>query len=136
RRREKQMKRAQARLRRFMARTNVVDMDQEIRLLNADVMEQDKGLKAHRAKIAATQRKLDEVERQIAATPEQIPFAEEYLSNPTLLVFKQKLTELEVERIRLLEMCVPGARHVHDIAGRMGNVRGRTQEGRGGRLSE
>jgi uncharacterized protein involved in exopolysaccharide biosynthesis len=112
---EKQMKRSQARLRRFMAKGNVIDIDQEIRLLNADVLEQDKGLKAHRAKIAATQRKLSELEKQLTATPEQIQFSEEYLSNPTLLSFKNKLTELEVERFRLLEQYLPADRHVSDV---------------------
>jgi uncharacterized protein involved in exopolysaccharide biosynthesis len=109
------MKRSQARLRRFMAKGNVIDIDQEIRLLNADVLEQDKGLKAHRAKIAATQRKLSELEKQLTATPEQIQFSEEYLSNPTLLSFKNKLTELEVERFRLLEQYLPADRHVSDV---------------------
>jgi uncharacterized protein involved in exopolysaccharide biosynthesis len=127
---EKQMKRAQARLRRFMQRANVVDMDQEIRLLNADVLEQDKGLKAHRAKIAATERKLGEVDKQIAATPEQIAFSEEYLSNPTLLTFKNKLTEFEVERIRLLEEYLPTDRHVQDIEEQIANVKGRIKEER------
>jgi uncharacterized protein involved in exopolysaccharide biosynthesis len=123
---EKQMKRAQHRLKRFMTRHNLVDLEQEIRILNQDVIEQDKGLKSHRAKIAATKRKLVEVEQQIASTPQQIPFAEEYLSNPTLLTFKNKLAELEVERFRLLEQYMPADRRVKDIESQIASLKGRS----------
>ena len=112
---EKQLKRSQGRLRRYMAKSNLNDLDQESRLLQADVIEQDKALKAHRAKITATKRKLEEVQRQIASTPEQIAFTEEYLSNPTVVSFKAKLAELEVQRIQLLELYVPTDRKVADV---------------------
>src|SRR5689334_4847129 len=45
----KQMKRAQFRLKQFMTRHNVIDLEQEMRILNQDTIEQDKALKAHRA---------------------------------------------------------------------------------------
>ena len=124
---EKQMKRAQHRLKGFMTKHNLVDLEQEIRILNQDVIDQDKTLKGHRAKIAATKRKLIEVEQQIASTPKQIPFAEEYLSNPTLLTFKNKLAELEVERYRLLEMYMPSDRRVQDVEEQIANLKGRAK---------
>jgi uncharacterized protein involved in exopolysaccharide biosynthesis len=112
---ESQMKAAQEQLRTYLREHGIVDAEQEIRLLNQDVIDQDKTLKSHRAKILATQRKLVQVEEQIANTPQQIQFAEEYLSNPTQLAFKAKLAELEVERIRLLERYMPGDRVVRDV---------------------
>src|SRR4029078_3760887 len=80
---ETQMKAAQENLRTYLRDNGIIDAEQEIRLLNQDVMDQDKTLKAHRAKIAATQRKLGQVEEQLTKTPQQVPFAEEFLSNPT-----------------------------------------------------
>ncbi|HXJ35633.1 MAG TPA: hypothetical protein VMS22_16495 [Candidatus Eisenbacteria bacterium] len=123
---ESQMKEAQDHLRTYLRDNKIVDVEQEIRLLNSDVMEQDKGLKAHRAKIAATQRKLAQVEEQINATPQQIPFAQEYLTNPTKLAFKSKLAELEVERIQLLQRYLPADRSVQDVSEKIANLKGRT----------
>jgi len=124
---ETQMKEAQDRLRTYLRDSKIVDVEQEIRLLNSDVMEQEKGLKAHRAKIAATQRKLAQVEEQIGKTPQQIPFAEEYLTNPTMLTFKNKLAELEVERIQLLQRYLPTDRSVQDVDEKIANLKGRTK---------
>jgi uncharacterized protein involved in exopolysaccharide biosynthesis len=123
----KQMKGSQNRLKQFMTKHSIIDLEQEMRILNQDVMEQDKSLKAHRAKIAATKRKLIEVEQQVASTPQQIPFAEEYLSNPTLLTFRSKLAELEVERYRLLEQYMPSDRRVQDVEEQIGNLKGRAK---------
>src|SRR5262249_37949601 len=50
---EQQMKQAQAKLRRYLSRNSVVDVDEEIKLLSEDQVEQDKGLRAHIAKISA-----------------------------------------------------------------------------------
>lgn len=120
---EKQMKRAEERLRAFMAKNNVVDLDQEMHLLNADVLDQDKELKAHRGKILATQRKLEEVGRQLASVPTDIPFTEDYLSNPTLQTYKNKVAELEIDRIHLLQQFLPDDRHVRDVEEQIGNLR-------------
>ena len=122
---ESQMKDAQDRVRTFLRDNAIVDVDQDIRLLNQDVMEQAKGLTAHRAKIAATQRKLAQVEEQLAKTPERIPFAEEYQSNPTQLAYKSKLAELEVERIRLLERYMPTDRTVQDVEAQIASLKTR-----------
>lgn len=123
---ETQMKEAQDRLRLFLRDNGIIDAEQEIRILNQDVIEQEKSLKSHRAKILATQRKITEIDDQLGKTPQQIPFAEEYLSNPTQLTFKNKLAELEVERIRLLERYQPTDRMVQDIEQQIANLKTRT----------
>ena len=109
---ETQMKTAQDNLRTYLRDNAIIDAEQEMRLLNQDVMDQEKTLKAHRAKILATQRKLAQVEEQLTKTPQQVPFAEEFLSNPTQLAYKSKLAELEVERIKQLERYMPTDRSV------------------------
>jgi len=119
------MKEAQDRVRVYLRDNAIVDVEQEIRLLNQDVMEQEKALKAHRAKIVATQRKLVQVDEQIASTPQQVPFAEEYLSNPTQAAYKSKLAELEVERIRLLERYMPSDRTIQDVEAQIANLKTR-----------
>jgi succinoglycan biosynthesis transport protein ExoP len=111
---ETQMKEAQEHLRSFLHDNGIIDAEQEIRLLNQDVLEQDKGLKAHRAKILATQRKLDQVGEHLTNTPVQLPFTEDFVSNPTQLAYKSKLAELEVTRIGLLERYQPTDRMVRD----------------------
>jgi uncharacterized protein involved in exopolysaccharide biosynthesis len=121
-----QMKDAQDRLRLFLRDNGIVDAAQEMRLLNQDVMEQEKSLKSHRAKILATQRKIVEITEEIGKTPQQIQFAEEYLSNPTQMTFKNKLAELEVERIRLLERYQPSDRTVQDVEQQIVNLKTRT----------
>jgi uncharacterized protein involved in exopolysaccharide biosynthesis len=120
------MKDAQERLRVYLRDNGIIDAEQELRLLNQDVMEQEKSLKTHRAKILATQRKLTQIEEQLAKTPEQVQFAEEYLSNPTQLTFKNKQAELEVERIRLLERYQPGDRMIQDVEQQIANLKNRT----------
>jgi tyrosine-protein kinase Etk/Wzc len=122
---EEQMKTAQEALRVYLHDNSIVDAEQEMRLLNQDVLEQDKALKAHRAKILATKRKLEEVHDQLTKTPEQIAFAEEYLTNPTLLAFKAKLTELEVQRVQLLERYQPTERTVQDVVEQIASLNGR-----------
>jgi succinoglycan biosynthesis transport protein ExoP len=123
---ESQMKEAQDKLRVYLREHGITDAEQEMRILNQDVIEQDKSLKSHRAKILATQRKIAQIDEQIGKTPRQIPFAEEYLSNPTQLTFKNKLAELEVERIRLLERYQPTDRMVLDISQQIANLKTRT----------
>jgi uncharacterized protein involved in exopolysaccharide biosynthesis len=122
---EAQMKTAQDQLRTYLRENGIVDAEQEIRLLNQDVIDQEKTLKTHRAKILATQRKLVEVDQQLQKTPQQIPFAEEYLSNPTQVAYKAKLAELEVERIRLLERYMPADRVVRDVEQQIANLKSR-----------
>jgi uncharacterized protein involved in exopolysaccharide biosynthesis len=122
---ETQMKAAQEQLRLYLRENGIIDAEQEMRLLNQDVMDQDKTLKGHRAKIVATQRKLVQVEEQIAKTPQQIPSAEEYGSNPTQAAFKSKVAELEVERIRLLERYMPSDRTVRDLEQQITNLKTR-----------
>jgi len=109
-----QMKAAQHRLRDYLKKESIVDVDQEIELLNKDFMEQERGVRAFRAKLAGTERKLEQVRAQIAGLPEQIPFSEDYVPNPTLQTFKNKLAEIEIERYNLLQGYLPSDRHVQD----------------------
>ena len=57
---EDAMKTAQHRLHDFLRQEKIVDVDQEIHILNQDLVEQDKMLKGHRAKIAGVEQKLQE----------------------------------------------------------------------------
>jgi tyrosine-protein kinase Etk/Wzc len=88
-------------------------------------MDQDKTLKAHRAKIAATQRSSRRSRSSSRRRRSKVPFAEEFLSNPTQLEYKQKLAELEVQRIQLLERYTPSDRTVKDVESQIANPEGR-----------
>jgi succinoglycan biosynthesis transport protein ExoP len=120
---EAQMKRAQTKLRRYLARNSVVDVDEEIKLLSADQVEQDKGLRAHLAKISAIQRKLEAVHGQLGRTPARVSDAEEYQSNPTILTYKNKLAELEIQRADVVQRYQSSDRHVSDLDAQMADVR-------------
>jgi uncharacterized protein involved in exopolysaccharide biosynthesis len=123
-----EMKDAQGSLRDYLQEHNVVDIDTEVKLLTSDVVQQDKGLKAHRAKITATERKLAEVKAQLGKTPEQVPFAKEWLSNPTLNTYKGRLADLELERNDLLQRYMPDHRRVTDVEARIQGIRSRLQQ--------
>lgn len=110
----RQMKASQRRLREFLRRERVVDVDQEIDLLNKDVMVQEKSLQTHRAKVSATRRKIAHVRTQIEQTPAQVPFSADYQVNPTVQAFKKKLADLELERSQALQYYQPTDRHVRD----------------------
>jgi polysaccharide biosynthesis transport protein len=129
---EKEMKEAQQRLKKYLGDNGIVDVDQEIQIMNQDVQEQVKGLKAHLAKLAGTKSKLVEVQSQLEKTPVQVPYEEEWLSNPTAQTFKDKLAVLEIERFQVLQRYLPHDRHVRDkdeeisaIKHRIGQEQGR-----------
>jgi len=108
------MKASQRRFRDYLRKEHVIDVDQEIEVLNKDVIEQEKGLRAFRTKMVGTERKLLEVRGQIGRTPEQIPHSEEFHPNPMLEQFKQRLATAEIERMVLLQLYTPEDRHVKD----------------------
>ncbi len=122
---EQQMLASQRKLRDYLKKTGVVDVEQEIRLLAMDEVQQDKGLRAHLAKIKATDRKIVNLQDQLAKTPATVAFAEEYSSNPTAQTFKNKLAELEVEKYNLEQKYTGEARQLKDINAQIGSVRGR-----------
>jgi uncharacterized protein involved in exopolysaccharide biosynthesis len=122
---EQQMLNSQRKLRDYLKKTGVVDVEQEIRLLAMDEVQQDKGLRAHMAKIKATDRKIVNLKEQLERTPAQVAFAEEYSSNPTALTFKNKLAELEVEKYNLEQKYTGEARQVKDINAQIASVKGR-----------
>jgi uncharacterized protein involved in exopolysaccharide biosynthesis len=122
---ELQMLASQRKLRDYLKKTGVVDAEQEIRLLGMDEVQQDKGLRAHLAKIKATDRKIANLKEQLERTPAQVAFAEEYSSNPTALTFKNKLAELEVEKYNVEQRYTSEDRHVKDIDAQIASVKGR-----------
>ncbi len=122
------MKVAQRRLRDYLRREHVIDVDQEIELLNKDVIEQEKMLRAFRTKMTGTERKSLEVHGQVARTPEQIPYTEEFHPNPTLEQFKTRLTAIEIERTQLLQVYMPDDRHVRDRDEEIAKLRERIRE--------
>jgi len=125
---EKEMKAAQAKLQAYLAEHGIIDIDQEINLLNQDVQEQEKGYKAHLAKLAGTEKKLAEVQAQLDRTPLQVPFEEEWLANPTSQTFKDKLAALEIERYQALQRYMPTDRHVRDKDEEIANIKRRIAE--------
>jgi uncharacterized protein involved in exopolysaccharide biosynthesis len=120
-----QMKESQQKLAAYLQDRDIVDVDQEIRILNQDVLEQQKSVKGHRAKIKGVERKFQEVQEQLGRTPTHIAFSEEYQSNPTLTQFKTRLTELEIERTKLLESYLPNHRLVQDVESQIEQLRAR-----------
>jgi uncharacterized protein involved in exopolysaccharide biosynthesis len=124
----REKKTAQHRLRSYLKQEGIVDIDQEIQVLNQDVLDQEKTLKTHRAKITGTERRLQQVRGQLAATPPQIAHSEEYLLNPTLERFKSKLADLEIERNALLQRYLPADRTVQDKEDEIAKLRNRLRE--------
>jgi uncharacterized protein involved in exopolysaccharide biosynthesis len=111
---EVQMKDAQHRLRNYLRKSNIVDIEQEIHILNQDLAEAEKGLKGQHAKIAGVRSKLTEVDSQLAKTPTHVPYTENYKANPTIQTFKDRLAGLEIERYQALQAYMPDDRHVKD----------------------
>jgi uncharacterized protein involved in exopolysaccharide biosynthesis len=120
-----EMKNAQRRLRDYLKREGIVDVDQEIEILNKDVIEQERTIRSFHAKVTGTGRKLEQVREQMGQLPTHIPFTEEYVPNPTLQTFKNKLAEIEIERARLVQSYLPDDRHVTDKDEEIANIRGR-----------
>jgi len=120
---ENQMKRAQGRLRKYLQRSGVIDVDTEIKLGAEEELEQEKGLRLHLSKITALDRKLAHVRGQLGQTPQRVAFAEEYSSNPTIQTYKNKLAELEIMRSEVAQHYLPNDRHVRDIDRQIADVR-------------
>ncbi len=125
---ETQMKDAQHRLRDYLRKTNVVDVEQEVHILNQDLAEAEKALKGHRAKIIGVQSKLDEVEAQLAKTPTHVPYQEQYKANPLIQTFKDKLAQLEIDRYQAMQAYMPDDRHVKDKDEEIANIQKRVHE--------
>ena len=125
---ERAMKESQHRLRRFLKREGIVDIDQEIQLLNQDFIEQGQQIKVHHARIRGFERKLAEVKAQIDRTPVQVAQSEEYLSNPTIQTFKNQLAQLEIERYQALQAYMPADRHVQDKEEAIRNIKARIEQ--------
>jgi uncharacterized protein involved in exopolysaccharide biosynthesis len=125
---EAKMKEAQRRFRNYLRKENVIDVDQEIQLLNAEVIQEDRQLRAHLEKIKGVSRKLDLVGAQLDRTPAHVPYSEEYHSNPTRQTFKNKLAELEIERFQALQAYLPSDRHVTDKDEAIASIKARIKD--------
>src|SRR5262249_8309880 len=82
---EGQMNAAERRLKQCRARNSIVDAETEIKLLAEDEVKQEQSVEGQLAKISALRKKLKTVEGQLAKTPEQIAFGQEYTTTPTAL---------------------------------------------------
>ena len=125
---EAKMKQAQRRLRDYLRKERVIDVDQEIQLLNQEVIQEDRQVRAHLEKMKGVARKLAIVQDQLDKTPLHIPYSEEYHSNQTLQTFKNRLAELEVERYQALQMYLPTDRHVTDKDEAIASIKTRMKE--------
>ena len=108
------MKDAQRKYRRYLKREGIVDVEQEIHIMNQEAIEQDKTLATHRGKIKAVERKLVSLQGQIKTQPETETHAEEYIANPTIQAYKDKLTVMQLEFTQLEQQYMPGDRHLRD----------------------
>ncbi|HJQ83421.1 MAG TPA: Wzz/FepE/Etk N-terminal domain-containing protein [Candidatus Binatia bacterium] len=123
-----EMKESQRRLRDYLKREQIVDADQEIELLNKDVIEQEKGMRAFRAKLRGTERKVEQVRAQVDRTPAQVAYSEEYHVNPTLEQFKTRLAALELERMKVLQAYLPNDRHVTEKDEEIASLKARIRD--------
>jgi uncharacterized protein involved in exopolysaccharide biosynthesis len=123
-----EMREAQRRFRSYLRREHVIDVDQEIMLLNQDVIQQDRQLKAHVGKIRGIGEKMKQVQDELDRTPAHVPYSEEYHANETLQTFKNKLADLEIQRLQALELYLPTDRHVTDMDEAIANVKARMKE--------
>jgi uncharacterized protein involved in exopolysaccharide biosynthesis len=125
---EGKMKEAQRRFRDYLRKEHVIDVDQEISLLNQEVIQEDRQLRAHLEKIKGVGRKLELVQDQLERTPAHVPYSQEYHANPTLVTFKNRLAELEVQRYQALQLYLPTDRHVLDMDEAIASVKARLKE--------
>src|SRR5262249_50308597 len=76
------MKASQRRMREYVKKQHVVDIDQEIQLWVKEVVELQLAYKSFQSKMIGTEQKLKNVQAQVDATPAQIPYTEETHPNP------------------------------------------------------
>src|SRR5262249_42176521 len=122
---EGQMNDAERRLKQFLAKHDIVDAETQIKLLAADEIEQEKGLQAHLAKISALRKKAETVRAQLAKTPEQIAWGQEYTTNPTMLTYKNRLADLQLSRASVAQRYLATDRHVQDFDNQIADVKAR-----------
>jgi polysaccharide biosynthesis transport protein len=120
-----QMNDAERRLKQFLAKHDIVDAETQIKLLAADEIEQEKGLQAHLAKISALRKKAETVRAQLAKTPEQIAWGQEYTTNPTMLTYKNRLADLQLSRASVAQRYLATDRHVQDFDNQIADVKAR-----------
>jgi succinoglycan biosynthesis transport protein ExoP len=123
-----EMKTAQRRYRGYLKREHVIDVEQEIPLLNKDLILQERELKEHRLKMRGVQEKIKQLRTQIAQSPAQIPYSQDYHANATRQVFDNDLAALEVQRYQALQAYLPTDRHVQQLDEQIAKVKARIKE--------
>jgi len=122
---EEQLNGSRERLRTFVERARISNVDQEIRLLNEQLIFREKALVSHGAKIEGVRRKLDAVRGQLAETPTVVDFTKEIQQNPARERYGAQLAELEIKRADALQRYLPEDRHVRDIDSQIALIRQR-----------
>lgn len=123
-----EMKRAQKRLRSYLKEHQIVDVDQELTMLNDEVHQQERALKGHSAKLLALQGKVAQSKAHLAGMQPQVPYAEEYVANPTNQTFKGQLAQLEIELSQLNQRYLPEDRLVRDKEAQIAALRKRISQ--------
>jgi uncharacterized protein involved in exopolysaccharide biosynthesis len=106
---------ARKKLQAYLDDTKITDVDQELTIMVKDAVDREQALRTHRSKVSALEQRLLEVEAEMAKTPENIPYTEEYQANPVMSVYGTRLAELEVRRGEALQRYLPDDRHVKDV---------------------
>jgi len=117
-------KKAQRRLRQYLRKTDIIDVEREIYVLTKSVIDRERGLGHHLAKADSTVRKLEAIREQLSRTPVEVPYSREYQVNPAVRTLQDRLTTLEMERAGLLQTYLPTARAVRDKDLEIARVRG------------
>jgi uncharacterized protein involved in exopolysaccharide biosynthesis len=130
------MKGAQRKLRRYLKREGIVDVEQEIHILNQEAIEQDKGLATHRGKIKAVERKIVSLQGQVGSLPENETHAEEYIANPVVGAYREKLTQMQLELGQLEQAYMPEDRHIRDKEQQIATIQSKMKQEQGRVLSK
>jgi uncharacterized protein involved in exopolysaccharide biosynthesis len=114
---------ARKNLQAYLDETKITDIDQELKMMIEDESVREQALRTHRGKLAALGDRLVEVEAQLAKTPENVPYSEEYQVNPVLSVYGTRLAELELKRGETVQRYLPEDRHVQDVEREIAELR-------------
>lgn len=133
---ERRMKDTQRKLRRYLKHEHIVDVEQELHILNQEAIEQDKGLTTHRGKIKGVDRKIKSLDAAIQGTPLTETHTEEYVANPTVQTYKDKLTSLQIELAQVQQQFMPDDRHVRDKEQQLAEIQAKLKQEQGRVLSK
>jgi uncharacterized protein involved in exopolysaccharide biosynthesis len=113
--RQKEVEDARKKLQAYLDQTKITDVDQELQIMIQAAMDRDQAVAIERGKVSGLQDRLAEVESQMAKTPENIPYSEEYQINPVMTVYGTRMAELQLKRNETIQRFLPEDRHVQDV---------------------